>query len=169
MRYLIIILLVPFFSKAQVINSSEHGFKLTLVSQVNVNQVTAYQQFIKINQWWSSEHTWFGNAKNLTLAPKVGGCFCEIDDKKQALHMTITYVVPNNEIRMVGGLGPLQMMGVTGGMSWTFEETDTNKTTITLNYHATGYLDTGLDKMAPFVDRVQRQQLDRLSHLLNQN
>jgi hypothetical protein len=31
--------------------------------------------------------------------------------------MAVSYVEPNTELRMIGGLGPLQIMGVQGGMS----------------------------------------------------
>ena len=66
----------------------------------------------------------------MTIEAKAGGCFCEKSEEKEVLHMTVSYVEPNKEIRMVGGLGPLQMLGVHGGMSWKFEAIDANTTKI---------------------------------------
>lgn len=81
--------------------------------------------------------------------------------------MTISYVDPNNEIKMLGGLGPLQMMGINGGMSWKFEAIDENNTKITFHYQVSGYVSGGMTKLAPIVDKVQRIQVTRLTNLLN--
>ena len=35
--------------------------------------------------------------------------------------MRVSFVDPGVEVRMLGGLGPLQMMGLHGAMSWRFE------------------------------------------------
>jgi hypothetical protein len=167
MRIFLLLLLLPTASFAQVISSDNHGFQLKIESIVNVNQQQAYQQFINVGQWWNADHTWFGKAENLTIDAKVNGCFCEIDGDKQAQHMMVSFVNPNNEIKMVGGLGPLQMMGVNGGMSWKFEKIDTTHTKIVFHYQVSGYINGGLTKLAPVVDQVQRLQLNRLTSLLN--
>mgnify|MGYP000011001876 CR=1 FL=1 len=167
MRLLLLLALTPFISFAQVIGSDNHGFQIKIERQVKVNQKTAYQQFLRVDQWWHPDHTWFGKAENLTITPTVGGCFCEQDNDKQANHMTVSYVDPNNEIKMLGGLGPLQMMGVNGGMSWKFEAIDENNTKITFHYQVSGYVSGGMTKLAPIVDKVQRIQVTRLTNLLN--
>ncbi|RHW74663.1 hypothetical protein D1094_17840 [Colwellia sp. RSH04] len=68
---------------------------------------------------------------------------------------------------MIGGLGPLQMLGIHGGMSWKFESLTESTTNIIFNYQVTGYMDGGLDKLTPIVDNVQNIQLARLKALLN--
>ena len=72
------------------------------------------------------------------------------------------FVDPNNEIKLIGGLGPLQMMGVQGGMSWKFEKTEDNKTKIIHHYQVSGYMKDGLDKLSKAVDFVQTTQVERL-------
>ncbi len=158
-------------SYAEVISSDNHGFTIELSRIVNVSKTKAYQQFINVNEWWNSDHTWFGSAQSMYIEPLVGGCFCEKNGEKQALHMTISYVDPDNEMRMVGGLGPLQMLGITGGMSWKFESTtngnsqnvNQQQTKITFRYQVTGYMSEGLDTLSPIVDKVQSLQLDNLA------
>lgn len=167
MRLLLLLLLVPFISFSQVVSSDNHGFQLKIESHVNVEKTQAYQQFLKVNQWWHPDHTWFGNSQGLSITANVGGCFCERNDDKQAMHMTVSYVDPNNEVRMIGGLGPLQMLGVNGGMSWKFEAIDDTHTKITFHYQVVGFIDGGLTKLAPIVDQVQTIQLTRLTNLLN--
>ncbi len=83
--------------------------------------------------------------------------------------MTVSYVDPGVEIRMVGGLGPLQMMGITGGMSWKFDSLAAGKTKITHRYQVTGYAKEGFAKLAPIVDSVQSSQLDALVSKISNN
>ena len=167
MRFLLILLFTPFIGFTQVVGSDNHGFQIKLESEVNTDKATAYQQLLNISQWWDAEHTWFGDAEKLSIDANIGGCFCEINGDKQALHMTVSYIDPNNEIRMTGGLGPLHLMGIQGGMSWSFEAIDAMHTKIIFHYQASGYVNGGLTKLAPIVDKVQRLQLARLTELLN--
>ena len=112
-------------------------------------------------EWWVKGHTWYGDANNLVLDAKAGGCFCEISGDNQVMHMLVTFVKPGEEVKMVGGLGPLQMMGIHGSMSWRFEAMD-GGTRITQTYNVTGYAPGGLSDLADIVDAVQTGQLNAL-------
>lgn len=165
---LLILLPMSFQLQAEVINSSEHGFTLRIEKTVNSDAMTAYRQFIRIGEWWDAEHTWFGEAENLSLEPRAGGCFCEKSAGREVLHMTVTYVDPGREVRMTGGLGPLQMMGVHGGWSWQFSALPDDTTKIILNYQVVGFLADGLDSLAAVVDGVQTSQVERLVSVIEQ-
>lgn len=165
-----LLILLFFFSSslfAEVIQKDKHGFKIVIKQSVNVSYDVAYNQFLKISQWWNKEHTWFGKSENLSLEPKAGGCFCEKSEGREVLHMTVSYVDPNNELRMIGGLGPLQMMGVQGGMSWKFSAITQTKTEIIHTYQVVGFMTEGLDKLAAIVNKVQSGQVDSLVAKLN--
>jgi len=159
---LLISTLVPGLLWADVINSSEHGFELRIEKTVNSDPMTIYRQFIRIGEWWDPEHTFFGKARKLSIEPRAGGCFCEKSADREVLHMTVSYVDPGKEIHMIGGLGPLQMMGVHGGWSWQFEALPENRTNIILNYQVVGFLPGGLDSLAKVVNGVQENQVERL-------
>jgi hypothetical protein len=62
---------------------------------------------------------------------------------------------------MIGGLGPLQSMAVTGSMTWLLSKAETG-TNVKVTYTIGGYLPGGLQKMAPLVDKVIGEQLKRL-------
>ena len=158
-----LLLALPLSAQAELDSVDTYGFELTIERTVAATQEKAYRQFLNVGQWWNQDHTWFGHSKGLTIDPKAGGCFCEIDGKKQAMHMIVSYVDPNQELRMIGGLGPLQMLGVHGGMSWQFSEVDKGKTKITLNYKVIGRMKEGLDKLAPVVDSVLNVQMNNLA------
>ena len=158
---------LPFKTISQVISKSEHGFTIQIKQEANVDSKTAYQQFLKVNEWWNAEHTYFGKSENLFIEAKANGCFCEVEGDKQVLHMIVSYVEPNKEIKMIGGLGPLQMMGVNGGMSWKFIDLGNNKSKVIHHYQVSGAIDGGLDKIAPFVDQVQTIQVSALINKLS--
>ncbi|QBG37359.1 SRPBCC domain-containing protein [Litorilituus sediminis] len=163
----IALLVISPASHSEVISKADNGFVINIEVQVPVDTETAYLQFLKVSQWWHPDHTWFGKSENLTIDAKVGGCFCEIEGDKQALHMLVTYVEPNKEVRMTGGLGPLQMLGVHGGMAWKFTHIDADKTKISFQYQVTGYVEGGLDKLADIVNKVQALQINRLQEKLS--
>ncbi|MFT7219784.1 MAG: hypothetical protein ACI8Z1_001401 [Candidatus Azotimanducaceae bacterium] len=84
-----------------------------------------------------------------------------MSDDNKVLHMLVTFIKPNEEIKMVGGLGPLQMMGIHGGVSWRFEPV-ANGTLITQSYNVTRYAPGGLSDISDIIDTVQTKQLNAL-------
>ena len=160
------ILLFPTLVNADVIDSGTNGFIIESSRQVNASPEQAYQQFLAVNQWWDGSHSWFGSAENFSIEARAGGCFCELKGQQQVEHMRVSFVNPNKEIRMLGGLGPLQAMGVSGAMTWTFIQSEQGSK-VTHRYVVSGYYPDGLDKLASIVDQVQTGQLERLAALLN--
>lgn len=148
-------------ARAEVTSKGETGFSLRIIGEAPVTPAAAYEQFLRVDEWWVASHTWYGDSSNLVIEPKAGGCFCEIKEDNEVLHMLVTFVQPGVELKMVGGLGPLQMMGLHGGMSWRFEPFD-NGTRIVQTYNVTGYAPGGLTDLAGIVDTVQTGQLDAL-------
>jgi hypothetical protein len=163
----IILTTLSWEAEADVLNSGPGGFVLEITTVVDKTVEESYAQFLRIDEWWDGDHSWFGSADNFYLEPMVGGCFCEVKGDKQAQHMRVSFVEPNKEVRMLGGLGPLQMLGVHGAMSWKFLPTDDNQTRILHRYAVTGFHEDGLDKLAAVVDSVQTSQVQRLADRLN--
>jgi hypothetical protein len=169
MKYIFLLCLFSQATLAEVISSNPIGFQINIKKTVNVNSRKAYDQFLEIGEWWNADHTYFGQSKNLTIEAKAGGCFCEKSGDKEVLHMTVSYVDPNSEVRMTGGLGPLQMMGVQGGMSWKFIAINDNQTQIVHHYQVSGFNKDGLDALAPIVDKVQTLQVESLVAKIQQS
>ena len=147
---------------ADVMHSAEDGFEIKSSISVPATPEQAYRQFLKVNEWWSPEHTWWGSADALSIEPRAGGCFCETDGDKSVLHSTVAFVSPNREIRLLGGLGPLQQIGLQGVLTYKFIPESDNETRIVQIYRVSGYDPNGLKKLAVFVDQVQSLQLNRL-------
>ncbi|HEX7915316.1 MAG TPA: hypothetical protein VF497_06160, partial [Rudaea sp.] len=69
----------------------------------------AYAAITGVARWWDSNHTYSGNASNLSLDARAGGCWCEqLADGGSVQHMTVLTAMPGRMLRLSGGLGPLQ-------------------------------------------------------------
>lgn len=152
-------------AQAAVKDQAANGFTVENSQWVPVTPEAAWKGLAEIGQWWPKDHTWWGDASRLSLEPRAGGCFCEIDGLRQARHMTVVFAEPGKLLRLTGGLGPLQGMGLSGAMEWRLAE-ENGGTRITLWYRAGGYTPDDLRTLAPIVDRVQGQQLGGLAEYL---
>lgn len=157
---------------AKVVDLSDRGFLVRQEAQVPVSPEEAWLVLLKPAQWWNSEHTWSGDAANLSIDARAGGCFCEIlPDPSSAKarprggveHMRVVYVERPRALRMTGLLGPLQAGAGAGTMTIQLKPADDGKhTDIELEYAVGGYLRAANAKLAPAVDRVLGEQIGRL-------
>lgn len=146
---------------AEVTSSAAGGFIVRQVVSVPADHAVAYRKFLQIDQWWDRDHTFSGDAANLSIKARPGGCWCEtLKDGGFVRHMDVVYAAPGEVIRFTGGLGPLQQMAVAGAMSVTFEA-DGPSTKVTMTYAVGGYAPNGLGALAPIVDGVLGGQMLR--------
>lgn len=155
--------------QAEVKDQAPNGFTLENSEWVPVDPDTAWKTFVQgVGKWWPADHTWWGDASKLSISEKAGGCFCEINGAQQAWHMTVAFVDPGKLMRMTGGLGPLQGMGLDGALEWRFVE-EKGGTRITLWFRNGGYTPDDLTKFVPVVDKVQGLQLGGLANYLRKH
>jgi hypothetical protein len=163
---LLAVLCVAAPAQAAIKDAQLDGFTLENAEWVPVAPQAAYTALVKeVGRWWPADHTWWGDASKLVITDKAGGCFCEINGAQQAWHMTVTFTDPGKLLRMTGGLGPLQGMGLDGALEWRFVE-ENGGTRITLWYRVGGYTPDDMSKFAPVVDKVQGLQLGGLATFL---
>jgi hypothetical protein len=148
---------------AEVKDSSAIGFTIqdTVIIAAGPNDVY-HALVVDIGYWWDSAHTFSGKASNLSIDDRAGGCFCEkLEDGGSVRHLEVVFADPGKTLRMIGSLGPLQAIAVTGCMTWSLSKTDRG-TNVKVTYSVGGYRPGGLQKMAPLVDKVMFEQLKRL-------
>lgn len=162
------LLLLSGQANAELAHSDGHGFTVHHSALTPAEPFAAYRTLTAhIDQWWSPDHSWSGNAANLYFDAQRGGCFCErLPDGGRVEHLRIIYLAPGSEIRFDGALGPLQQMPVQGRMIWTIEAAE-GGSRITFDYHVFGHPAGGLTGIAPAVDGVIGEQLQRLVDRLN--
>jgi uncharacterized protein YndB with AHSA1/START domain len=152
---------------ADVIESSPSGFLVRHEVTVSAPPDKAYAAFLDIASWWNGSHTYSGNAANLSLDSRPGGCFCErLANGGGVEHMRVVMVMPNQAFRMSGGLGPLQAHALAGSMTWAFAAAP-GGTKVQMSYGVGGFMQGGIDKMAGPVNGMLAEQIGRYKLLVD--
>lgn len=154
-------------AQAKVASAVPHGFEVVETVSVAATPAQAYAALAQVGRWWNGEHTYSGDAANMRLEPRPGGCFCErMKDDGAIEHMRVVYAQPHQTLRLQGGLGPLQEEGAAGSLTWSIKPV-AGGAEITQRYVVGGYVRGGMEKLAPLVDRVMAEQLARLKRFLD--
>jgi polyketide cyclase/dehydrase/lipid transport protein len=148
-------------ARAEVTDKSPAGFEVTETAAIAAPVGKVWDALMRPDRWWSSQHSWSGDAKNLYFDPS--GCFCERLKRGAVRHMTIVYNDGATTLRLNGGLGPMQFTGASGNLGITLKASG-EKTLLTMTYDVGGYAKGGLaDTLAAPVDMVLGEQVRRLA------
>ncbi len=148
-------------ARAEVTDRSAAGFEVTERATIAAAPGKVWDAVMRPYRWWDPKHTWSGDAKNLSI--DGGGCFCEQLRRGAVRHMTVTYADGESQLRMFGGLGPLQSTGAAGHLAIRLKPAAAGSTEVTLTYDVGGYAKGGLaETYAAPVDEVLGAQLVRL-------
>lgn len=160
-------LLAAIDAGAEVIDATAGGFTTRFSVDIEAPRQEVYHALVaNVGRWWNDDHTVSGHAANLSIEPRPQGCFCEnLGEGAGLVHMTVTFVNPGVMLRLTGGLGPLGLMGVNGNMTFEIDESE-GVSTVILQYAVGGYMAGGLDKIAPAVDAVLIDVLERLRQFI---
>ena len=155
-------LAAPGRAAADVIDQSSGGFTLKTTVQVAAPADRVFRALVDVGSWWSKDHTYSGDARNLSIAAQPGGCFCEkLPAGGGVEHGRVVQVRSGSLLRLQTALGPLQELGVSGSMTWQIAASAAGST-LTMTYVVGGYAPGGLDKLAAPVDQVLSQQVGLL-------
>lgn len=157
---------------AEVTRATEVGFVSRNEVVVSASPKDVWLALISPATWWQSEHTWSGDAKNLTLMPQAGGCFCEtipeVDEpgrftlQGSVEHMRVVQAYPESALRMIGSLGPLQSEPVTGVLTIVISKVPKG-TRIVFEYNVGGSMRYEIPVISKAVDGVMAAQLAALA------
>ena len=159
-------------ASAEVTRATDNSFVSRHEVVVKASPKEVWLALISPATWWTSEHTWSGSAKNLTLVPQAGGCFCEtipeVDEpgrftlEGSVEHMRVVQAYPESALRMVGNLGPLQSEPVTGVLTIAISKVDKG-TRIVWEYNVGGPMRYEVPVISKAVDGVMGVQLAALA------
>ncbi len=149
--------------QAEVTAVSEQGFTSEHELDIAADPDRIYAALTaEIHLWWDATHSYSGKAENFYLEARAQGCFCEkLPSGGSVRHMQVVFADPGKQLRLSGGLGPLQAMGVAGSMSFVLIAQGEG-TRFMYRYEVGGYTAGGLAALAGPVDQVQLGQLNRL-------
>ncbi len=157
-------------AQAAVVDAQPNGFEIRQTVQMAATPDKVWTSLVNVGGWWASSHTYSGDARNLTLQVRPGGCWCEAlpSTEKGAgggvEHLRVIYADPGKLLRLSGAIGPLQVRGGTGQLTFALAPKD-GGTALTLTMVFGGYARTGLGGLAAPVDAVLAEQVARLKVL----
>jgi uncharacterized protein YndB with AHSA1/START domain len=149
-------------ASADVVNVAANGFEVRETVHVAASPDKVYAAMLMPAHWWNSEHTFSGNAANLSLEARAGGCWCEsLPGGGSVEHLRVVYLSPGKVLRLRGALGPFQALAVDGVMTWSVKSA-ADGSDVSFTYSIGGYLKDGADDLSKAADRVLGEQIDRL-------
>ena len=138
-------------ARAEVVDQSPQGFESLHTLTIAAPPAKVRAATLEVGRWWSSAHSWSGDARNLSI-DLATGCFCEkLHDDRSATSVA----------RVVAGLavGTTTISATLDGKVGT--------TVLTVTYDVGGYAKGGLaEQWAKPVDGVIGEQVGRLKMLL---
>ena len=149
-------------ARAEVQEATADHFVLGFSADVAASPAKTYAAIGLVQHWWNAEHTWSGDAANLSLKPEAGGCFCERWKDGSTEHGRVIMARRNELLRLDSALGPLQERALNGVLSFQLGAGENGTTQLNVDYRVNGSSASGLDKLAAAVDQVLGMQVDRL-------
>lgn len=148
---------------AEVVASSSDHYTLRHEANSTMTPGALWERLIQPDTWWHPNHTWSADAANLSLDAQAGGLWREDWDGGSVAHGTVLAVTEDKMLRLDAPFGPLQGMGVQ--VVWTITLTpdeESGGTLVVFDEVANGSSATALDQIAPAVDSVKQQAIERL-------
>jgi hypothetical protein len=145
-------------ANAEVKSTAAFGFEVAQTATVKAPPEKVYAALLKPAGWWNKEHSYTVSAANLSIEPRIGGCFCEALPDGLA---------PGRAIGMRGALGPLANEGVDGTLYWRLKPAEGGGTIIAQSYVLGGFFHGDAAGWAPKVDYVLQEQLTRFARLMD--
>src|SRR5215510_16438950 len=157
--------LVPVAGISEVADSGANGFTVKIVTSIHASPADVYKKVVhNVGDWWNSQHTFSGDAHNLSIEEKPMGCFCEkLPNGGGVRHMEVIFFAAGKILRMAGVIGPYQEMGASGTITFTFTP-DKDGTKLEVTYALVGYRPQGVNSWAAAYDRVLTEQVTRLKN-----
>jgi uncharacterized protein YndB with AHSA1/START domain len=152
-------------ARAEVLDTQANGFAVRETVDVKAPPEKVYEALLHPAKWWNSQHTVSGDAANLTLDAKAGGCLCEsLPHGGSVQHLTVVYADPGAAtLRLRGAMGPFQAMGVDSALTFTLKA-EPGGTLLTLDNNTGGYMQGGFAKWALAADGMLSDLAARLGH-----
>ncbi|HUA01747.1 MAG TPA: SRPBCC family protein [Candidatus Aquilonibacter sp.] len=150
------------FAAGDVMDSAANGFTVKISANIHAAPADVFSHIMQVGQWWNPEHTYSGDAHNLSIEGHPGGCFCErLGGQGSVRHMEVIFVAPGKVLRFTGGLGPLQSLAATGTLTFSLAAAE-DGTKLDVTYAVGGYFPQGMNTLAAPVNEVLTEQINRL-------
>ena len=153
-------------ASAEVRARTDNGFTLGYERPVRAGPDTVLETVAMPSGWWSSDHTYSGDAANIRLDMIPGGCWCEALPGGGVKHAEVVMVWPGRRmVRFDAPFGPLQGMGTDAVLTMTWSDPpDGGERVLRWTFVVSG---PGTGAMADVIDGVMTEQFRRLGDRLD--
>jgi uncharacterized protein YndB with AHSA1/START domain len=155
-------LLFPSPATAAVKRATAHSFEIEHRATIAAPPERVWSRFQAIGSWWNPSHSYSGKAEKLSLTLKPGSCLCEELPGGGVEHLRVVYADRPRKAVLTGALGPLFYDALAGVLDVRIEPTGRGSTLI-WNYRVSGFAVEDGANLAPVVDRVLGEQVQRLA------
>ncbi len=152
-------------ARAGVVTASDTAFVVSGTTDIAATPAAVWRRLVQPATWWDKAHSWSGDAANLSLDPRPGGCFCErLTGGGGVVHMRVIYAQPSALLRMSGALGPLQGEPASGVLTVSLTGQGAS-TRLAWSYKVSGLVEMKGGGIASAVDGVLGAQFARLAEV----
>lgn len=153
-------------ASAEVRARTDNGFTLGYERPVRAGSDTVLETVAMPSGWWSSDHTYSGDAANIRLDMIPGGCWCEALPGGGVKHAEVVMVWPGRRmVRFDAPFGPLQGMGADAVLTMTWADPpEGGERVLRWTFVVSG---PGTGAMADAIDGVMTEQFRRLGDRLD--
>ena len=151
---------------AEVKARTDNSFTLGFERPVRAAPDAVLEAVAMPSGWWSSAHTYSGDAANIRLDMIPGGCWCEALPGGGIKHAEVVLVWPERRmVRFDAPFGPLQGMGTDAVLTMTWSDPpDGGERLLKWTYVVNG---PGTGAMADVIEGVLAEQFRRLGDRLD--
>lgn len=151
-------------ASAEVLESHPNAFAVRTMVDVALAPDAAFARFMQPAQWWIADHTFGGDATQLSMTLQ-SRCFCEtLANQGIVEHARITYAAPGKQLILRGGFGPLATLSVNAVWTIAFVPIE-GGTRVTATYRVSGEVPGAIADFAGPVDAVLSAQLERFKDI----
>ena len=154
-------LLVSISSEARTLAVGPEHFHFVIEAKSKDRPEVLWARLIAPAQWWHANHTYSGDANNLSLDPRAGGLWREDWDGGSVAHGKVLYAKPPTLLRLEAPFGPLQEKAIDAIWTISISPLETGSS-VTFEFIANGSAFSKLDELAPAVEMVKTQALKTL-------
>lgn len=159
---LLLLMVLPTAAIADIVSSSATHYVLRHESRTQLSVEALWERLIRPASWWHPDHTYSGDAANLSLALEPGGLWQETWEGGAVAHGEVLLVIDGSTLRLNAPFGPLQGAGAYA--IWTITVAEDEEGTIArFEETATGPESAALHELAPAVDFVKSEAIRRLT------
>jgi uncharacterized protein YndB with AHSA1/START domain len=149
-------------ARAEIVESSDAHYVLRHEGTSPLAPEALWARFVEPASWWHPDHTYSGDAGNLSLAPRAGGLWLEQWEGGSVIHGSVLYVENGKSMRLYAPFGPLQGLGVY--TVWTITVSpEGSGSKVVFDEISSGPPSADLGEVAKAVDYVKTEAMTRLT------